>query len=130
MKRTENVTKVYDHFYRYQEITDILQAYVAEHPELASIESIGKTLEGRDIWVITVTDRKTGAPEDKPAFFTEGNIHAGEVTGCMTLISKLYINLFRSLLLNLKALCLNNISYISICLNYKINSSVALLNLL
>ena len=84
MKRTENVTKVYDHFYRYQEIVDILKAYTEEYPNLASMESIGTTPEGREIYVITVTDRAAGAPEDKPAFFAEGNIHAGEVTGCMT----------------------------------------------
>ena len=43
MKRTENVTKVYDHFYRYQEITDILQDYAEKYPQLASVESSAVT---------------------------------------------------------------------------------------
>ena len=86
MKRTENVTRTYDHFYRYQEITEILEGYVRDYPELARLEAIGTTPQGRKIWVITVTDRSTGSPEDKPAFYGEGNIHAGEVTGCMALM--------------------------------------------
>lgn len=96
MKRTENVTLKYDHFYRYQEITDLLEGYVKDHPSLCSLESIGVTPEGRKIWVITVTDSAYGAPEDKPAFYAEGNIHAGEVTGCMTcmyLLDVIFTNL-------------------------------------
>ncbi len=96
MKRTENVTQIYDHFYRYQEITDLLQGYAEKYPSLASLEAIGETPQGRKIWVITVTDRSAGAPEDKPAFYAEGNIHAGEVTGCMTcmyLLDVIFTNL-------------------------------------
>jgi len=36
------------------------------------------------LWVLEVTNTKTGAYEDKPGYYVEGNIHAGEVTGCMT----------------------------------------------
>ena len=43
------------------------------------IEAIGKSHEGRDIWVATVTNTKTGPAADKPAFWVDGNIHATEV---------------------------------------------------
>ena len=84
MKITENISKVYDHFYKYQEITDILTAYATEHPDLARLTSVGVTPQGRNIWVLEITNTKNGAYEDKPAYYVEGNIHAGEVTGCMT----------------------------------------------
>ena len=75
-----------DRYYRYAELTELLQRWVTEHADIASIESIGTSLEGRDIWALTITDRTTGAPEDKPAYFVDANIHASEVTGCATVL--------------------------------------------
>jgi murein tripeptide amidase MpaA len=69
----------FDRFYRYDEMTALLNAFVDEHPQLVSIESIGRSHEDRDIWVVTVTNTATGAATDKPAFWVDGNIHATEV---------------------------------------------------
>ena len=69
----------FDRFYRHTELTDILHALVKEHPDLVTIESIGKSHEGRHIWVLTVTNAATGPPDEKPAFWVDGNIHSTEV---------------------------------------------------
>ncbi len=69
----------FDRFYRYAELTSLLHALAHEHPQLVSIESIGKSHEGRDIWVLTLTNTATGAARDKPAFWVDGNIHSTEV---------------------------------------------------
>src|SRR5258705_4959537 len=69
----------FDRFYRYADLTALLEAFAQEHPELVAIESIGKSHEGRDIWVATVTNAQTGPAADKPAFWVDGNIHATEV---------------------------------------------------
>jgi murein tripeptide amidase MpaA len=69
----------FDRFYRYAELTAILQGFAAEHPGLVALESIGRSHEGRDIWVLTVTNLATGPAADKPAFWVDGNIHATEV---------------------------------------------------
>ncbi|MEP7275978.1 MAG: M14 family metallopeptidase [Betaproteobacteria bacterium] len=69
----------FDRFYRYAELTDILQALAREHPALVAIESIGRSHEGRDIWVLTVTNTATGPAAEKPAFWVDGNIHSTEV---------------------------------------------------
>ncbi|MGH8713938.1 MAG: M14 family metallopeptidase, partial [Casimicrobiaceae bacterium] len=76
----------FDRFYRYEELTAILKQYAAEFPHLASIESIGKSHEGRDIWVLTVTSRDTGPAADKPAFWVEGNVHATEVAASVACV--------------------------------------------
>ncbi len=55
-------------------------------PHLVTVESIGRSHEGRDIWVATLTHRATGAAADKPAFLVDGNIHAGELTGCTAVL--------------------------------------------
>ncbi len=73
-------------YYRYRELTDLLHAWVEQFPKLVQIESIGKTVEGRDIWALTLTNLDTGAADKKPAFFVDANIHAGEVTGCATVL--------------------------------------------
>jgi murein tripeptide amidase MpaA len=69
----------FDRFYRYEELTALLHAFARESPHLVAIESIGRSHEGRDIWVLTVTNSATGAAIDKPAFWVDGNIHATEV---------------------------------------------------
>lgn len=81
----------FDRYYRYDELTTLLQAYAAEYPQLVSLISIGKSYEGRDIWVVVVTSSATGPAEEKPALWVEGNIHATEVspsTACLYLLNK------------------------------------------
>jgi murein tripeptide amidase MpaA len=82
----------FDSFYRYQELTDILHGYAAEYPQFVRLESIGRSYEGRDIWVMTVTNFQTGAAEHKPALWVDGNIHASEISpssACLYLIQRL-----------------------------------------
>ena len=72
-----------ERFPRYGELTAILQGVVERHPRLFSLESIGKSYEGRDIWVLTATNLDTGPAADKPAFWVDGNIHAAELTASL-----------------------------------------------
>ena len=71
----------FDRFYRYDELTEILQAWAAERPELFRVESIGSSHEGREIWLCTLTNFESGPDLEKPALLIEGNIHSIEVTG-------------------------------------------------
>ncbi len=70
----------FDQFYRYPELTRLLQDYASALPQLISLRSIGKSYEGRDIWLLTLTNRATGMDTDKPGFWIDGNIHAAELT--------------------------------------------------
>jgi murein tripeptide amidase MpaA len=70
----------FNKFYRYKELTRLLKDYAKEYPNLMRLESIGKSHEGREVWLITVTDFKSGEDTEKPAFWVDGNIHASEVT--------------------------------------------------
>lgn len=82
----------FDRYYRYDDLTRLLQAYAAEFPTLVNVESMGKSYEGRDIWIVTVTNSATGPAEEKPAFWVDGNIHASEVSpssACLYLLNKL-----------------------------------------
>ncbi len=70
----------FDQFYRHPELTRLLQDYAAAAPQLVELRSIGKSHEGRDIWLLVLTNPNTGADTDKPAFWIDGNIHAAELT--------------------------------------------------
>ena len=71
----------FDHFYSYDELTGLLKAWAEERPELVQVESIGRSYEGRDIWLVTLTNAKTGPSIEKPGFLIEANIHSVEWTG-------------------------------------------------
>ncbi|HEY73143.1 MAG TPA: carboxypeptidase, partial [Thermoflexia bacterium] len=82
----------FDTYYRYKDLTRILQAYAEEYPQLARLESIGKSYEGRDIWLVTVTNFAAGEDRCKPALWVDGNIHATELapsSACLYLINRL-----------------------------------------
>ncbi len=73
-------TPRFDTFYRYEAMTELLRAYAQARPHLIEVRSLGKSHEGRDIWVVVVTHTATGSDTDKPAFWVDGNIHAAELT--------------------------------------------------
>ncbi|MCL2498287.1 MAG: M14 family metallopeptidase, partial [Symbiobacteriaceae bacterium] len=77
---------VFDQYYTYAEITAYVKDVSAAHPELATLEAIGKSYQGRDIWALTLTNFATGCHHEKPAIYIEGNIHAGEVTAAQTVL--------------------------------------------
>ena len=70
----------FDRYIRYDELSSICQSLASEFPSLVSLSSIGKSHEGSDIWLLTITDSSTGPAENKPAFWCDGNIHASEVS--------------------------------------------------
>lgn len=73
------VQVTWNRYYDYKEITEILQKMVKAYPELAALESIGKSYQGRDLWCITITNTKSGKHDMKPAFYIDAAIHANEI---------------------------------------------------
>ncbi|HET7403130.1 MAG TPA: M14 family metallopeptidase [Usitatibacter sp.] len=73
----------FDRFYRYGELRELVEDMARRSPRLFSVEGIGRSHEGRDILVVTATNRETGAAHDKPALWVDGNIHAAELTASM-----------------------------------------------
>lgn len=71
----------FDHLYSYDDLTAALHALADAHPTLLTLESVGTSHEGRELWLATVTNTATGPHDEKPALFVEANIHATEITG-------------------------------------------------
>jgi murein tripeptide amidase MpaA len=75
-----------DRYYRYAELTALLQQWQASYPALMDLESIGRSYEDRDIWGVTLTNRETGPAAEKPGYHMDANIHAGEPTGSAVIL--------------------------------------------
>jgi len=73
----------FNRFYRYAALTRLLKTLAEENPNLLHLESIGKSHEGRDVWLVTATNFETGPDVEKPALWVDGNLHASEVAGSM-----------------------------------------------
>lgn len=67
------------HFYKHEELQELIAAYGAACPHLVERIVIGHSHEGREIVLLAVTNRATGAHADKPALWVDGNIHAAEL---------------------------------------------------
>jgi len=68
----------------YHSTTDahaLLEGWSESFPNLTRLYSIGETLKGTPLMVLEITNKATGAAETKPAYYYDGNIHAGELTG-------------------------------------------------
>ena len=73
------VKLTFDHFYDHDAVVDALQQLVKAYPEITGLESIGTSEEGRDIWVLTINNPKTGKDTDKPGIYVDGSIHGNEI---------------------------------------------------
>jgi hypothetical protein len=78
---SEEVSLSFDHFYNHADLTKALQALEKAYPQLATLQSIGKSFAGRDIWAIILNNPKTGLAERKPGYYIDGNIHGNEIQG-------------------------------------------------
>ena len=65
----------------FDEITALLKGYAAAYPTWVTLESIGKSTEGRDMWLLTLNNPATGDVLSKPAMYVDGNTHGNEIQG-------------------------------------------------
>ncbi|MGV6815492.1 MAG: M14 family metallopeptidase [Phycisphaerales bacterium] len=80
----------WNRFYDYDEITEIVHDLVDAYPELLTLESIGKSEQGRDMWLITLNNPKTGPAQDKPAMYIDGNVHGNEIQAAETVLYSIW----------------------------------------
>ncbi|MDA0329375.1 MAG: M14 family metallopeptidase [Gemmatimonadetes bacterium] len=71
----------FDHYHTLTEIETYLQALASQFPDLVTLDVIGQSREGRDIWAVDINNSETGPASTKAGFYVDGNIHGGEVLG-------------------------------------------------
>lgn len=78
---TPKVAAKWDYYRDYAQATQLLQQLAAAYPGLCQLQSLGQSYGGREMWVLTITNRDHGAPAVKPGFWIDGGIHANELQG-------------------------------------------------
>lgn len=75
------VNAAWNRFYDTEGLAKILANLHAAFPDLTRLYSIGKSVQGRELWCLEVTALKKGDPARKPGMYIDGNIHGNEVQG-------------------------------------------------
>jgi carboxypeptidase T len=65
-------------FHTYNEMLAALRKIVSDRPDLAQLESIGRSVEGKELWALKISDATRPANGDKPAIVFMGTHHARE----------------------------------------------------
>lgn len=74
-----NSTRLKNH--NYNEMTSWLQALRLNYPNLTHLYSAGKSVEGRELWVLIVSDKPKEHEILEPELKIVGNMHGNEVVG-------------------------------------------------
>lgn len=80
LAEAEPLAKVLQRYLSNEELEAHLRDFVGRCGEIAALRSIGKSVEGRDLWVLEISD-KPGTPEPEPAVKYVGGVHGDEPTG-------------------------------------------------
>ncbi|NTU51411.1 MAG: hypothetical protein HGA94_03110, partial [Candidatus Aminicenantes bacterium] len=71
----------FDKYYELDQVYEALRALHKAYPQLTTLETVGKSEEGRPLMAMTVNNPKTGAALDKPGMYVDGNMHGNEIQG-------------------------------------------------
>eukprot|EP01044_Picomonas_judraskeda_P018398 COSAG03_NODE_3643_length_1901_cov_1.774695_2_plen_103_part_01 len=81
------------YYHNYAEVCALMEAWAQQYPRYTELESIGQTLDGKALLLLTITDARTGPHGSKPAFWCDGNTHASEITGtecCLHMTNQIF----------------------------------------
>ncbi|MCX6223770.1 MAG: M14 family metallopeptidase, partial [Bacteroidia bacterium] len=65
----------------YEELTKAVKALVDSHKDFAKVESIGKSAEGRDIWVLTIAKAGNVPVAERPGLLIAANFEGDHLIG-------------------------------------------------
>ncbi|MFH0991351.1 MAG: M14 family metallopeptidase [bacterium] len=75
------VEVAWNRYYDTKQLYEIMKRIEKAYPKLAKVSSIGKSFQGKDMWMITVSNFEKGDVDKKPAMYIDGNIHSNEIQG-------------------------------------------------
>jgi hypothetical protein len=71
----------WDRWLDHDEVGEQLRLMERTWPELLTLQSVGRSYGGRDMWVMTINNPRTGDELDKAAMYIEANVHGNEIQG-------------------------------------------------
>ncbi|MCA9291186.1 MAG: hypothetical protein KDA25_08655 [Phycisphaerales bacterium] len=80
----------FNRWYSYEDMTDALHELAAAYPDLLALRSLGQSIEGREIWLMTLNNPATGPEMSKAAMYIDGNIHGNEIQAAETVLYSIW----------------------------------------
>ncbi|NUM46228.1 MAG: carboxypeptidase [Anaerolineales bacterium] len=80
----------FNRYFTNDELTAQLNEWATTYPNILTLGVLGQSYEGKDIHLLTITNKATGADTDKPAVWLDANIHATEIAGTTTTLRILW----------------------------------------
>ncbi|MBT8488457.1 MAG: peptidase M14 [Gemmatimonadetes bacterium] len=71
----------WDRWLDHDEIGERMQLMEQTWPDLLSLQSLGDSYGGREMWLMTINNPATGDELDKAGMFIEANVHGNEIQG-------------------------------------------------
>jgi hypothetical protein len=71
----------WDRWLDHDEVGARLQLMERTWPDLLDLQSLGDSYGGREMWLMTINNPRTGDEMDKAAMFIEANVHGNEIQG-------------------------------------------------
>lgn len=78
--------ETYNTYYNYVELTRCLKSLARRYPHIANLSSIGRSVEGRELWVMRITSEPLTDVSGKPKFKYVGNMHGDETISRQVLV--------------------------------------------
>jgi len=75
------VSVAFNRFYDYAETVAVMQQLAAAYPEILRLQSIGRSFEGREMWLAVLADPNGTPLERRPAMWIDANVHGNEIQG-------------------------------------------------
>ncbi len=71
----------WDRWLDHDEVGERLQLMERTWPDFLDLQSLGDSYGGREMWLMTINNPRTGDEMDKAAMFIEANVHGNEIQG-------------------------------------------------
>jgi hypothetical protein len=76
----------WDRWLDHDEIGERMQLMADTWPQFLSLQSIGTSYGGREMWLMTINNPDTGPEDGKAAMFIEANVHGNEIQGAEVIL--------------------------------------------
>ncbi|KAJ8392156.1 hypothetical protein AAFF_G00079620, partial [Aldrovandia affinis] len=76
----------YNKYYNYVDLTQLLTSLAHKYPHVANLSSVGKSVQGRELWVMRITKDPAEDLPGKPKLKYVGNMHGDETVSRQVLV--------------------------------------------
>ncbi|XP_036392182.1 carboxypeptidase D [Megalops cyprinoides] len=84
--RSTDEAESYNKYYNYADLTRLLKSLAQKYPHIANLSSVGQSVQGRELWVMRITQNAAADVPGKPKVKYVGNMHGDETVSRQVLV--------------------------------------------